>query len=121
MGRNRVIPETPPETQAETQAEAPPEIQAETQAEAQPEVQITEQPETPNAALITTTETAQDDPTPAEQEKSAAEIEADVVLSLTGACSFTGRGLKRVRKGGPFVVPESKAKELLATGLFKRA
>ncbi|MDR1977926.1 MAG: hypothetical protein LBQ42_04255 [Synergistaceae bacterium] len=45
-------------------------------------------------------------------------LEKAKTLVLVGAGSFTGRGVKGVRKGQPFETDSQTAERLLATGMF---
>jgi hypothetical protein len=49
------------------------------------------------------------------------EITRRVEIVLTGASSFTGKGVVRAKKDVPFFIDIAKAETLLATGLFARA
>jgi hypothetical protein len=50
----------------------------------------------------------------------AGNFKKGVTLVLTGAGSFSGRGVKEVRKGLPFETDFQTAEKLLATGLFEK-
>jgi hypothetical protein len=58
-----------------------------------------------------------EDSTPQDGARGAA---GKVTLILVGAASFTGKGVKRVKKDFPVRVDKAAAGRLLATGLFKK-
>jgi hypothetical protein len=66
---------------------------------------------------------AEQNVTPALEETTDAPImtktKSNVVVTLVGAGSYTGRGVKGAKKGKPFEVDASIAAKLIATGLFE--
>lgn len=74
-------------------------------------------PTTEDASRVADTDAKGDAEKPAKDDKKAAGKTKRLIL--IGAGSFSGRGVRNVKKGEPIEVDLETAKNLLATGMFK--